>query len=1167
MFWSVYNFEARYWCRRRVVLYYAGLLFGFPLLLFLGTAGYFDPGSSYPAGATEWLNAPTRISLFLQYCGKFSLLLLPAILGASIYRDFRFSFFPLLYAYPLKKGSYLAGKFLGSFTVVFLLSLLPILAILSGELILGARHPALGPFQPLAYIQTYLVFSLPNLAGMGLLVFFGVGLSRNLYAGFTLLVGLFVWENALPFLFHDHPSLLVFFDPFGQKATASEMGLLSIEEQNTHPIPMTGALLINRLFWFLPGLLALLWGMKAFPQSQFGLKLPWRPIRRKNKGQNATPSGSIRIPENIRVSFAWPNPIRQVWRLALADCFSIAKQWSSVLLVFFALFTAGVVLRRVVHSDEVVMLPLSRIILHLPTFFYTQILIISGFLHAAYVTSRAKISGMAPLIYTTATPTWVLVAGQVGGLILWQCLMLILLMGAGVTYQWWHGFHDFSLHRYLQLLFGIYAPGLAVWACISVAVHTWLNKRLSGILALLLLWFGSFGLEELGVQTHLLKPDLTPILHYSDLNGYGHQLSGRVLIQAYWLSFGILLLISAGLFMERIRTFSRNEKWRLAMRHWRGPVLILSVFFFSCLLGLGYALWQQEHDGFVIDQDPKHLNRFSEEFSTYGQLPQPRISRANLEFDFFPAERRFTLIGFYWLVNRHADPIDTLLVKTSIDEPTQYRIEQKNRLIKSDPKLHFYVHALDQPILPGDSIRMYFQIVNRANSAFQRNSNVLRNGSFITQDILPRIGYFLRETTPDSIANARIRKDHYQAYDSDLVQITTTISTTPDQTAFAPGELLEQWKEKERHFFRYKTSKPTKFSGFFASGKYAVYRDRWQHIDISIYHHPAHDQNLKSITTGIKEALQYNQELFSPYPDQQVRVIEYPLSEGTFATYKPNALLISESIFGVNTADSTKLNFPFYISAHEMTHHWFGYQLIPGHAPGATMLTESITEYLSLQIYKNVWGDQAARRFLALQHQRYQRGRKTFAKAEEPPLLQVKAGQESIAYGKGTIALNALAHHLGQDHFNKFLSDFFQRYRYRGGDYPLAQDFLQALKNRTPDSLQYLVDDLLTRVVGYENRITGAQTGEFPGGGFRTAIYLSIKKDVRGSPTAINEEETLEITLMDSTGKKRKTIRFSPLENPDSLVVISDFSPEQIVLDPNMLTTDRNREQHTYRLY
>ena len=88
------------------------------------------------------------------------------------------------------------------------------------------------------------------------------------------------------------------------------------------------------------------------------------------------------------------------------------------------------------------------------------------------------------------------------------------------------------------------------------------------------------------------------------------------------------------------------------------------------------------------------------------------------------------------------------------------------------------------------------------------------------------------------------------------------------------------------------------------------------------------------------------------------------------------------------------------VQAHELTHQWWGNQVVPADALGAKMLTESIAEYISLRIYERYFGQEKALHFLSLQRKRYLEGRTTET-GKENPLYLVQPEQEYIAYGKG----------------------------------------------------------------------------------------------------------------------------------------------------------------------
>ncbi|MBL0052998.1 MAG: hypothetical protein IPP29_16560 [Bacteroidetes bacterium] len=97
------------------------------------------------------------------------------------------------------------------------------------------------------------------------------------------------------------------------------------------------------------------------------------------------------------------------------------------------------------------------------------------------------------------------------------------------------------------------------------------------------------------------------------------------------------------------------------------------------------------------------------------------------------------------------------------------------------------------------------------------------------------------------------------------------------------------------------------------------------------------------------------------------------------------------------------MDLSFYVAAHELSHHWWGNQVSPADALGATMITESMAEYITAKIYEKKYGKQGALKFLKIQRIRYLSGRANETE-QEPPLYLVNPEQSYISYGKGAIA-------------------------------------------------------------------------------------------------------------------------------------------------------------------
>jgi ABC-2 type transport system permease protein len=524
--------------------------------------------------------------------------------------------------------------------------------------------------------------------------------------------------------------------------------------------------------------------------------------------------------------------------------------------------------------------------------------------------------------------------------------------------------------------------------------------------------------------------------------------------------------------------------------------------------------------------------------------------------DLYPENNSFNAFGDYILVNKTNIPIDTLLIKTGFDEHTTYILNTENTLIASDSLLKFFVHKLQKPLLPNDTLLLNFKIKNTLNTLFQRNSSVLKNGTFLKQDILPRLGYFIQNEKKNPNDSPALN-NHYQSLDSDLIDFEAIVSTSENQTAIATGFLQKQWQENGRNYFHYKADKPIKMGMAFNSGKFKIQKDQWKGVPIEVYYHNSHNYNVENMISGLKAALAYNSNHFSPYQHKDMKIIEFSLTEGSFATTFGNAILTSEVRFGVNAESDNKIDLSFYVSAHEMTHQWFGNQLIPKDVLGAVMLTESITEYITLKIYEKQFGQERALQFLKLQRLRYLKGRAKETK-DESPLYLVKAEQDYISYGKGALAFNTLSHYLGENKMNDILKSFLEENPSYLKTYPTSVNFIQKLKQETPSDLQYLITDMFESIVFYDSKINSASVEE-KGNGYEVSIDFYVNKyNNLTNKESLPLNDLIEIGFYDSKENliELKQVRIKDTNN--KMMFKLKEKPSKIVIDPNLLTIDKD---------
>ncbi|MCB0656964.1 MAG: hypothetical protein KDC57_12555 [Saprospiraceae bacterium] len=1143
----VFAFELRRLLRQPATYIYLAVFFTIALISILGTGGYFDgpPDES----DHSLLNAPYELISIYHYFNKLLLFLLPAIIGLVIHQDYKYDVYPILYSYPIRKSRYLLGKFVSALMVVMVLSLSIGLAFLLGELMLGRDHPRIGPFNLTGYALAYGVFILPNLFMYGLMVFIAVGTFRTIYAGFMIIILLILVQIITNNLFANNPSCFALFDPFGQNAFIYETRLWTPSDQNTRSIPVMGLVLGNRALWAFISISLFGYFFRIFKLEQEPLDI-FSGYRKKKSTSERPPEvlPSV-LTSDPKMSGQAPMGMprfRTMLILAVKEFKYIIKNWLFYLMLIFGIMALIFAMSRVTNRGEVTFLPLTRIMLSTPMFFFSTIIILLTIIYAGMLVHRSRMAKMNELIDTTAIGNWTLFGAKFLALLQSQALLLIIMMLCGIVIQLYNGFYHFEIWLYLFHLFIITFPVLIVWAALSVFIHSILPNMYLSIFLLLLTWMGKDVLPQLGIKSQLVRFNSPPSLTYSDLNGFGHGLMANYLVNAYWLTFSGILVFMTYLFWRRGYVLSWQESLKIARNRLTGRVLGGLLLLFLLFVSLAFGIFRDENrSNNSVGNDKQVLEEFRSTFGKYRKANQPDITSVNLRIDLFPEKNAMVASGDYLLENKSDIRIDTLLIKTGFDEITRYSIDAPSKIIQYDQGLQFTVHILESPLAPGDSIHLHFDIRNKPNTIFYSNSSVLNNGTFLQTDILPRFGYFFAKEfyLPD---DSLVREENLYAPDAGLVAIETLISTDSSQTAIAPGTLLNQWVKNGRNYFHYKTKEKIKFALSLNSGVFTKYQTRYRGIDLEIYHNKNHPYNLKDMSDGLSAALDYNTKYFRPFPFQTIKTIEFPLTEGTQATLTGNVIPTSEVRFILkNDTTGPAVNWPFYVEAHELTHQWWGNQLMPANCLGAKMLTESITEYISLRIYEHHFGQEKAQHFLSLQERRYLQGR-TKETGQENPLYLAQPDQDYLIYGKGALAFNALQYYVGEDNFNHQLKIFLDRYQSQNGRYPTSIDLINHLKNSIPVDYHYIIKDLMESVTFYDIRIINVLGLKDD----KMKISFRIDKSDQSTNKELTSNVYLTIGQYDQKDKELRLESYKASLGENKLIIPRDPRATKIVLDP-----------------
>ena len=1168
MFSFIYQYELKEWLKKPSFYIYLIFFFSIALISIIGSGGYFDGPIRNSGGIVRLINSPTEINYILQYFGKFFLFLLPAIIGTTIYKDYSSGIHHIQYSYPIDKAGYIFGKFFSTITIVLLILWSVMIGFVIGELILGTNNPKIGPMNLLGYFNSFVFFLFPNLLIYGALVFVVTCAFRNIYAGFILILLLFLFQIIGENLFESSPTLITLFDPFGQHAVGYETKLWTLSEKNINQIPIFGVVICNRLLWSVIGMVVFFFFYKRFSFSH-NATFSFPTLFKQNKSvynTSSTFSKNVNAIVPVKYDYSTKQQLKSMWSLSNFNFRFIVFNWMFLILVAFGIFAIIFAISKVTNMSQMTFQPMTRIVLQVPMFFFSAVICIITFIFSGMLVHRARMSATDQLVNTTPISNWVMLSSNIIALIKMQIVLLFVMMFCGITIQILNGYYHLEIGLYLYQLFVMNLPILVVWAITSVFVHTILPNQYLGMFILLCGWIGRDQLSNVGIETALLAYNAPPVLQYSDMNKFGALLNGYQLVMCYWLSFAGLLGILAYTFWRREDFFSIKERCLFAINRIKGVATIGLLGSAALFLFFGFTIYKGESQIINHKHFDTSIKNYRNKFKQYKHLPQPKIVAVNFDMDIFPTTNSFKAKGNYVIINKSNQPIDTLMIRTGFDETTNYTLSKNNSVISKDTLLQFYVHHLKQSLQPNDSLVLNFEIKNKPNSLFEQNSNVVENGTFIKHDVFPRLGYQWDSEVLHPSDSLSVFRNFYSK-DADQISLDATISTSHDQTAIATGYLQKQWIDNNRNYFHYQTAQPIKFNFAINSGKYEVLNEKHNDIDLEIYYHKGHNKNNAKSLAGVKAGLKYNTKYFSPYRYKNVKIIEIPSTAESFsATLMSNTIPTSETQFVINSEDEgDKLNLSFYVQAHEITHNWFGNQMMPADAKGAKMLTESLTEYISLRIYEKELGKVKADNFLKIQRNRYLKGRTRESKKEEP-LYLVNESQQYIAYGKGAMALNTLSHYVGEDQFNAIIKDFFMEFKDRSDRFPTSIDFVNHLENMIPAEYQYLIKDYFETITFYENKVDYLNTQEV-GGQYKTSIAFSISKHQNETPTIkLPLNDFVELGFYNIAGDliEVKTLNIRKELNEETFILQTPCY--KVVLDPNLLMIEKDIEDNIFKL-
>lgn len=1207
MFWEFFKFELKFRFKSPSTYIYFAVWLAFN---FLSVASE----SFGPVGNTNGkvlLNGPYANIFNDIGISFFGVIIIAAIFGTSVLRDFQRDTIQILFTKPISKFAYLGGRWAGSFVAtVFAFSGL-LLGEFFGTLAPWADHARIGANHLDWYLQPFFSIVVFQIFFFGSLFFLVAALTRKIFivylqgaAIFMLyLLGLAAF-SATRSLEHFWSGIL---DPVGFLYNDAITRYWTVVERNTLLYSWSlhssgGVFLFNRLLWGSIGVLSLIALWKFFPMSVEALTTrsftKRAALARAQDLADAAARGLIpvKLPRVDRL-FGPSTTFAQLVSLTRLRISNIVREvpfWGILILMAGVSINNGHYAGRVADQD---VWPVTYLMLQAVEGIATLFFFIIATLYAAELLWRERdtaFAGVHDALPFAETTDWF---SKLFALCFVEFVALTVAGLCGILMQTVAGYYNYELSQYAQELYLIVFPQVLTFSLLAFFIQTVVSHKFIGHGIIIGLFVITPILFNFGWENTLYLIGNVPQYTYSDMNGYGHFVPSIFWSITYWLSISCFLATLSIALARRGSDEGWRARFRLAMQ--RTPRLIpAAAVFLLVAIGSGSWYYYNAHvlNEYLTAKDLRDIQaNYERDFKKYEKLPQPKVIAVDANIDIFPERRSFSGTGHFVLQNKTAQPISQIHITNQQQSVSGVRFDCPFHVVSSSPRALYTIYQLEQPLAPGDKINLNFQVgyTSRGFKDGNERPELAYSGTFFDSGYFPTIGY---DFTVELADPRRRREEHLPdqellpargdpegsvtnifTINSDWIRYRATVSTSDNQIALSPGYLTREWHSGGRHYFSYDMGDVKTLDFFaFVSARYRVKREVYagarNPIAIEVYYDRHHPYNVDDMTDASKLGLAYYEKNFSPFQFRQYRVLEFPRYR-TFAQSFANTVPFSEGIGFIGRVEKpSDIDYTYFVTTHELGHQWWAHQLIGARVEGSNMMSETLAEYSALMVMQQKYGRDNMHRFLKHELDRYLRGRAAEIRRERPVALV--QDEPYVWYQKGGQVMYTLADYIGEDQVNLALHNFLMQYRYanaddsRSGPYPDTRQLIEAFRAQTPPDLQYYITDAFENIVLYDNKAVSATVTPTPDHKYKVTLNVTARKvrsDGSGNESPMPLHDLIDIGVFSGRKDQEKPLYLKKewiTQPSQTFEIIVDQPPTRAGIDPYNKLIDRDGDDN-----
>lgn len=1184
MFLKTLAFEWRYYLRQPSFFVTSLVFF---LLPFLATA---TDSVRIGGGGNVLYNGSFAITQTTLIMGIFALFLLVNFVAGTATRNHTSNMSELIYTRPVQPAQYQFGRFMGALLVSLMVFATVPLGILLGSLMPWVDPERVGPTQFSFYLTTFFYIIVPGFFSMGM-IFYALALRmRSMMASYLTALGVFIVYVVGGTLTSEpeYREIGALLDPFALRTFAEISRYWTVFDKNVEVLALDGVLLQNRLLWLGIGSAVLLvfGGLFSFKWQQGSKKVKATKASKKPAPLNN------RINIKARSGHQWQKFVT----ILGFEMRQVLLSPAMIVLVLFSIFNLtslyAVPYNGAYGTDN---WPLTKNMTEAIVDNFSLTMLIVMIYYSGEIVWRERSIGMGDII--ESTPVFNVVFWVSKLLSMWAVLAVLLFVGMlfTISFQLVKGYSELELGLYISQLFYV---ELLPWIWVSVLVffiQVLSPNKYVGMLISSAYLISTMVLNQLGVEHHMWDLGTGPNVLYSDLNGFGWFLTGYNWYMIYWGALSLVLsTLGYGLWQRGPENKLKTRFKLLGYQLGKTGKGILAAGLVVFLSTGGYIYYNTKVLNQFTGRDEGYdiQAEYERQFGEFEQANVPVITDVNALVDIYPEERKIIARADVSLTNKEDTAIERVLLSVPDNSPEWEVLIPGASVVEVMPEYKAAWLEFSDPLQPGESRSGTISVVREHKGFRDRGFDltVAENGTFIDNyTLFPYFGFNSQQVLSDR--HERRKRDlperprAYKLEDTskynqsffgkgvDFINFETTVSTSDEQIAIAPGYLQKEWTENGRRYFHYKMDSPMVNFFSYMSARHEVKRDVHNGVNIEVYYDPKHAWNLDVMIQSVKDSLDYFSEAFGPYQHRQMRIIEFPGYRG-FAQSFANTVPYSEEIgFTADLRDPDDIDYVYYVTAHEMAHQWWGHQLGASNVQGSAILSESLSQYSAIMVLKKRYGDNQIRRFLTYELDRYLRGRSSEL-IEEMPLMRSE-NQPYIHYRKGSVVMMSILDRLGEKRLNAALSQFMDDYRYQSSPYPNTMDLQAALNAQATSEEQRFIADLFEQITLYDLKVDSVST-EPVDDGYEVTITISGAKysaDGEGMETEQPLDEWVDIAVFTADPSKLTddseilySAKHEVVSGENVITVTVPEMPVFVGVDPFVKLIDRDSGDNVKRL-